>query len=299
MVKIGGTLSAKVIQPAIAEVLQYYENTFDRQGAVGINHNAAKVTYLGIARFVRHTYAAVMYLIAEQPEDFDRKPEFLLVVSPMLRSICEACTLAVIFRADTERKLDLYVEGGLREASELLVQMREKFGADPEWQDSIREQEKSLGRRFELAAIDPKKVGKLRTFPYHGQAIGLYRKNSLASVLSGEDGAFASYLDRWYYKTLSKHAHLSFDGLLALQGGFGAFAPGRGIENEVQTQRSLVAFICLTLMLCAFSELELRFQFGGNGRVKLQYLWTIIGESHPDAKEIYRMRYQGGFGGAQ
>lgn len=294
-----GNLPYGAIQSSLAEVLQFYPNSIDRQGATGIDHNAAKVTYLGIARLVRHTWAAIAFLIAEHPEDYDRKPEFLMVLSPLLRSICDACLLAVVLRTDTERKLDLYVKGGLFEAKEILDRTRERFGTGQDvhsyWIESIRVQENQLAERCKLAGVSLDEIAGLKRFPHAGQYVAQYRKGTNASLLVGDDGDFASYLETWYYKVLSQHAHLSFNGLLALQGGFFTLENGSNIAEHVKTQRSIVAFIGLTLLLSTMSEIELKLQFGGNGKNQLRYLWTMIGESFPDAKEIYGIRYQENF----
>jgi hypothetical protein len=296
MVKVvrgGNTLSYKVLQPKLKTLIEFYQNKIDREGVSAINHDAARVTYLNFVRHLRYTYSSILYLCAEEPPDPDRKAEFTLVLSPLLRSICEVVILCAIFRESTAPKLDRYVEGGLHEAIVNLERVSETFGDDPDWKEAIEYYAAGVARRKSLANKDHIKTSKdVKLFPHFGQIMGLVRKGKASDYISNEDGKYLLYLDAWFYKLLSRLSHMSFEGLLELGGGFSTFEDKELAPEALKYSRSITIFIALTLLLAAFSEIEATLRLESFGQESLSYLWVVVGESFPEAKNLYDMRYR-------
>lgn len=96
------------------------------------------------------------------------------------------------------------------------------------------------------------------------------------------------YLYDWYYRDLSQASHLSLGGLLDRAGYFlTPLLPDR--DRILDKHRSDWFCVCLILLLCQLSELEIAGAFGRNQA--LRYVWSVLGSSFLSAKEIFDRRY--------
>jgi hypothetical protein len=82
-------------------------------------------------RFTKNSYEAVRYLAADTPEDYKRKPNYILVTPTINRQLLDLLfTLVYMFDDYPNRALE-YERAGWRESVEEYNRLRARFGKDP------------------------------------------------------------------------------------------------------------------------------------------------------------------------
>ncbi len=290
-------LDFTLIQPKLGELLVAMGNWIERswpgqRRGRGSDHEGARALFLSLVRVAENTWRSAAFLCADTPPNPARKPEYVLSVPPMARSVLEAvCTTIFVFGDLPKRVADFY-RAGWREVAEERDRVRTRYGTDPDWQPYLDEVERMLSdKQRDWGVTDEDAADKTRIprFPIPDRMV----KDRSLSIDRREQ---LQYLLDWHYRKLSQDMHLSWPGL-ARRAGF--FLPAVGPEDRERLLPRARADIFSTLAafeLALISEIEIECRFGT--APKAQYVWAILGDFSPDTKELYERFYQNQLGKA-
>lgn len=83
-------------------------------------------------RFVSNSYHATLYIAGHTPDDYRRKPNYVLVIPTINRQLLDIL-FSLVYMLDDHPKRSLnYQRAGYRELSEELHQFKTHFSSDPE-----------------------------------------------------------------------------------------------------------------------------------------------------------------------
>ena len=99
--------------------------------------------------------------------------------------------------------------------------------------------------------------------------------------LPRKNDSTGEHLYAWFYKRLSRRSHLSWSGLVQQAG------PLPELRGELHKIHGAERDEGILKKKC-----DLMFTFGAPAKQRLSYLWTIIGEYWPEAREVYELRYR-------
>src|SRR5262249_19059990 len=129
-------------------------------------------------------------------------------------------------------------------------------------------------------AANPKAIS---WWPTPAQMLGL-------KVLSPDAQAFLEYMRDWFYREFSQQDHLTLPGLIRRASNFLRPPDDTKTENTWKNLRSDWMTSGFVLFLAYLSEVVLIGRF--DLRDRCAYLWGILQEYSPLAKEVYEARYQ-------
>jgi hypothetical protein len=98
--------------------------------------------------------------------------------------------------------------------------------------------------------------------------------------------AFFGYLDDWYYREFSQISHITLPGLIHSAGVLRDI--GRGETAKLEQIRGYHFMQVVILMISLYSEVEAQIKIGVSA--DLNYVWTMLTEHNPFAREIYDRR---------
>ena len=178
------------------------------------------------------------------------------------------------------------MKAGWREIAEENLRFKNEYGEDPEWQEYLDVHRELLEKVQIAAGITSEEADDPSSVQYWPIPSQMIRQSSAASDRQG----FLQYLYDWHYKVLSQDTHGSLPGLVRraspLMPDF-VNAPERDDWLRKLQSDSFVASVTLTLAIV--SELEVELEFGISESI--QYIWTILGDSSEDAKQLYERYY--------
>lgn len=236
-------------------------------------------------RLAQVTFKAIRYLAAEKPADYNRKPEFVLAVPPLLRSIVDALANVVYLFSNLSQRTGQFLQGGWREDYEHFERDKVRLAGDPDATTFLEQ----LGARVDqvraAVGIDPSTpASKIPYWPILSRMIR-------DGTLSHERLAFLKFLDTRFYRDLSSGTHFSGPGVHLRTHLL--FRPQHKLTaddlEEFAGHRSAVYMVAMALMFCLMSELEIELRFGLSER--MIRLWTRVNSYWPDFKSIYDQWY--------
>jgi len=245
----------------------------------------ADMLVLSQLRIAINTCDAIRYLIAHKPPDPDRRPQFVLVSPVLERSIVDVlCNLIFLFN-DLEANTSRYWKATWREHTEEHSRFEKTYGHLPQWAEWLSGRQTFIAKMKTAHKITSGEEAKPNLIPYWPIPNQMARNADLCDKRRD----FLQYLIDWYYRIRSSAAHASGRGML------NHAVPLIGDESKeradlLEQTRSENMFASVTLMLAVVSELESELNLGLAERAL--YLWTLVGEYCPDAKEVYERRYQ-------
>lgn len=268
-------------------LVQAMSNKLEREDSPGLRaYPAARSLLLALLRLSINTYRTIRFLIAEFPENPARKPEYVLSVPPLTRSILDALFTIVFLFGNLRERVDWYAKAGWKETLQEHERLSNEYADDPEWKEYLNAHKGLLNEVQTTANVTPEEVtdpSTVKRFPIPGQMIQ-------ESATDGDRQELLQYLYDWHYKVLSQDAHASLPGLARratpLMPDF-VDAPDRDWRLKKLRSDSLMASV--TLLLAIVTELELQLKFGLSERI--QYIWTIISNFSEDAKQLYERFY--------
>jgi hypothetical protein len=284
-------LDFSLIQPQLTELLVATGNWIERswpgqRRGPGSDHEGARAMFLSLVRMTENSWRSTAFLCADNPPNAARKPEYVLSVPPIARSVLEAlCTTIFVF-GDLPRRVRDFYRAGWREVAEERDRVRVRYGSDPDWQPYLQESDRLLSdKQHDWGVTDREaaNTGLIARFPIPDRMVK-------DSSLSQDRRDQLQYLLDWHYRKLSQDVHLSWPGL-ARRAGF--FLPAVGPEERERLLPRARADIVSTLAafaLAIISEIEIECRFGT--AAKAQYVWAILGDFSPDTMELYTRFYQ-------
>ena len=238
--------------------------------------------------FTKNAYDAIRYLIADTPEDHNRKPNYVLIVPSVNRQLLDLLfTLVYMFDDYAARALE-YEKAGWRESKQEHEMLYNRFGSDPEWRDFFTNRGRILEKMATFLGLTPEEQHDIKLIPWWGTPTQLMRKKTQSQV-------YLKWLYEWFYQDISRTAHLSSSGMYRIAPFVLAEIVG-GREKEIVdshviqifrfTQISRLALIVLAIM----TELSTHFSLGNFDSVS--YLWQILSDQVPEGKDMFDQRYK-------
>lgn len=284
-------LDFKLIQPQLSELLIATGNWVEwswpgKRPAHGKTHEGAHALLLGLVRSTENTWRTSAFLCADIPHDPARREEFVLSVSPLSRTVLEAlCTMIFVF-GNLEKRVASFYRSGWREVKEEEARIIGRYGAQPEWQDYIKELGALLGQtRAAWGITDDEAEGRVAIprFPIPDRMIN-------DKELAADRRQQIQYLLDWYYRKMSQDAHLSWPGLARRAAIFLPAVTSEDRSRILPKARADILSTLVALCLAVVSEIEVECRFGM--ATKARYVWTILGDFDTDTKALYEMFYR-------
>src|SRR5947207_483492 len=133
-VKEGEGLNYRVVKKDLLELFEATANNLERQwDARYANVNSARTIFTFLIRIATNTYQTIVYTCADSPEDAHRKPEFVLSVAPMVRSLFEQLVMILFLLEDIPNYTEFLFKTGYGERRTELEHVLKYHGALPEW----------------------------------------------------------------------------------------------------------------------------------------------------------------------
>jgi hypothetical protein len=248
----------------------------------------AFTTMVATARFAANSYHAVAYLVADTPEDSQRKQTYVLVLPAINRQLLDLLFSLVYMFDDFHGRLLQYQRAGWREAKEEYQRFHQRFLADPEWKDFFsgrKEVLKHLAGLYGITDAETKKLSNIQRW---------WTPGSLKDEPT-KSRPFLRWLYKWFYQDTSEQAHLSGSGLFMVMpfvmaevfgGQDQEFVENRAMKQYHYVHVSRTAFITLAIM----TELNSFFKLGNEERIG--YVWKLFADHSPEGNELFKERYQ-------
>jgi hypothetical protein len=243
---------------------------------------------LGCARINRNTYNSLRWLLADEPKRSERRIEYALSAIPVVRSIADTVFLLVFLFGDVEEHTKLYFRGGWREMKEDFDRHVKQYGADPEWDEWLKEFGAGLERTRTQSHVTEAEASDLKALPYWPTPHQMLK----GKALPPDDRTFLRHLDDWFYKSFSSYTHLSLPGLIMRSTAL------RTLHDEeqerirlwrVDKQRSDAIAMAILLSLSVLTEISAACSFELSSR--LSYIWGVIIPYFGMAKHLHDRRY--------
>jgi hypothetical protein len=241
-----------------------------------------------MVRFASNSYHAAKYLMADAPEDPNRKLKFALTLPAVNRQLLDLLFTLVYMTDDFENRSREYQRAGWREGKEEYQRYRTHFANDSEWRpffDAFKANLDKLEKLLELTDAERKNPSST---PY-------WKTPSQLSTTATKSRPFLKWLEQWSYGDTSAEAHLSFGGLFAISPFLVAELIGGDFQSQIENheihsyryhQFSRTAIVALAISTEADVHLRLR------NRDALWQLWKIFGEYSAEATEMFERRYE-------
>jgi hypothetical protein len=238
--------------------------------------------------FAKTSYQAVLYLAGDLPEDSRRKPIYAMVVPTINRQLLDLLFSLVYMLDDFDSRSFQYQRAAFREMTEEQHQFKTRFGSDPEWQDHFSNVDQTIEQLIERFKIAPEEQKNPKLVPYWKHPFHLKEERT-------KSRDYLRYLDKWLYGDTSAQAHLSFAGLLRVWPFLVADKVG-GEAQQIVENRTIHQYRFQHISRTAFLTLAIATELDtfcklGNEKA-IDYIWVILSEYVPEAKEMFEIRYQ-------
>lgn len=245
-------------------------------------------------RLVTNAYHAEAYLIADDPPDSRRKPQFVLVLPPINRQLLDLfCSLVYMLDDLPSRSLQ-YQRAGWRQIAQERDKVREEVGKrpewkrDPAWREYLRAYDRVLNFYGQIYGITPDQAKNPRKLPEWYAPFKL-------KDLQTQSRNFLRWIVKWLYADTSEVSHVSFSGLVVFSAPIllADIAGGEDqeiIENRTTQQVRFHQFSrAVTVALATCAELENKLNLGNKDTII--NLWGVWSTQVPEAKEMFEFRY--------
>ncbi len=278
MIEAKYTLDYKLIGTQIDRLLESVVNRAEREWPKSSDPptNEAYTVMIGTLRSVANTFKTVRYLCAEKSPDWRHRPELALATPPLVRTILDSFYTVVFVFEDIRPRSEWYMHSGWRELAEYVDRVKRDYGSDPVWKEYLDETVPRLEQLRIMIGRPESELRKTIWWPTPPQM-----KNF---ALRADTIKFFEYLRDWYYKEFSAVSHLSLPGLIQ------SVTPlMQGVDVAKVEQLRGYYFKQVTILLMAiYSEFEAELTPGVSADLK--YVWQMLHQHYPFAKEIYQHR---------
>jgi hypothetical protein len=238
--------------------------------------------------FANNSYRAMRYLAADTPEDSKRDPKYVLVVPTVTRQLVDVLCTIVFILDELVPRVNAYQRAGYRELRDVQHLYKTNFSGESEWKDYFNILDDELKSIVEYMKITEEEVENPKLIPYWKHPFELKNEQT-------KSRDYLRYLDKWVYSELSAQSHLSFAGLLRVWPVLVANDVG-GEARQMVDDRFLPQFrghaigVMAVIVLAIATEIDTHCGLGN--AQSADYLWIMLGDYIPEAKEMYELRYQ-------
>ncbi|MGO9451127.1 MAG: DUF5677 domain-containing protein [Candidatus Binataceae bacterium] len=280
MVKPKYILDYQLIKERIDRLLQSVPNKLERDwpNSKPPPPFPAFAVVLGTVSTASNTFKTIQFLCSEKSQDWRHRPEMALVVPALARTLLDALYTCIFLFEDLPSRADWYMSSGCRELAEYINRAKRDYGSDAGWTEYFTEAEPGLSNLAKLIGKTQDQLYKARWWPTPPQMKAFTTDPALM--------AFFIYLDDWYYREFSQISHGTLPGLIHSAGALRDLA--RGETAKVEQLRGYHFMQVVILLVSLYSEVEAELKIGVAG--DLGYLWTMLNEHYPFAREVYEKR---------
>lgn len=240
---------------------------------------------LTVSHAAKTTYESIVFLSADHPYRHERKLEFGLATSPLIRFLLDLLFAVVFVRLKPEDRLRKYHEAGWRELKEASDRLKRLYGNREDWQGKIKEQETSLKyleKIWRIPATGADRPDSLPTWPIPSKMLKV-------GSFSSDDKKFLEFLQDWFYREFSQDAHMSGAGAVRIFSKL-LLDDEQDRNLTLKKHKSANVLVSAALLLAICSEMNDIGRFD-RGR-SLAYLWGILAQQRAVVDELYQMRYR-------
>lgn len=231
------------------------------------------------------TYESVMFLSADRPYRHERKLEFGLVTSPLIRFLLDLLFAIIFIRLKPEERIRTYHEAGWRELKDASDRLKSRYGDKEDWKAKIKEQEvhlEYLANVWKIPASSVSNPTSLPWWPTPGQMLS-------RGKLSVADKEFLKFLEDWFYREFSQDAHMSGAGAVRIFSKL-LLGDGQGRDQTLKKLKTANVLVATALLLAICSEMN---DIGKFDRGQpLAYLWSVLAQQRAVLDELFQMRYR-------
>ena len=241
---------------------------------------------MAFIRLAANSYNALRYLVAEEPQDANRKPHFVLVIPPVNRQLLDLLFTLVYMFDDFRPRSRAYRRATWRELSEESHKVSTAHRNDPEWKPHFKNIKVAKDAVIAGAGITPEEQKRPSMIPY-------WKHPEELSEEKTPSRPFLRWLFKWLYADTSAQAHLSANGLfmtapfilLDLLGENRKLAE----RDEYHSYRFHQFSRTILIVLAVATEIDSHFKLGCENDAS--YLWGIIQGYVIEGKNMYDQRY--------
>jgi hypothetical protein len=241
-----------------------------------------------MVRFVTNSYNAAKYIMADEPEDPNRKPKYALILPTVNRQLLDLLFTLVYMMDDFELRSLEYQKAGWREVKEEYQRFRNRFSKDPEWQAFFEAAKENATRLEPILGLTEAERKKPQLIPYWKAPYKLTTQKTKSQP-------FLKWLEKWLYGDTSAQAHLSFGGLFTVSPFLVAELVGGQFQDDIENRQihsyryqQFSRTVIVTLAIATEVDVRLRL----HNREALFQLWGIFGEYSAEAREMFEHRHQ-------
>ena len=250
------------------------------------NMHDGLATLLKLTIRVSHvTWDSIRFLCTTSGDSPGRRQEFATAVPPLSRTILDSLFTVIFIFDDPVRNAAQYFKSGWRESHEDHLRLCHRHGTDPEWRHWLprhARKVRGLGKDAGITATEKRNPRIVDRWPNPGRMA--------SQTKDARRRAFLQFLSDWFYKQLSRDAHLSYQGLVHRASHLSDPARSDIGRERLQLYKWEVILTSICMYTALLSEIAGQFGFDYEGR-RLHDAWKVLGK-WPDAADLYKERYQ-------
>jgi hypothetical protein len=240
-----------------------------------------------MVRIASNAYAGLCYLIVDQGAPHWRK-NFALLLAPVNRQLMDILFSIVYMRDDFAPRTLMYERAAFRAFKEEYQLYQSAFRGHPEWRPFFVDQKMLLRLMAKSLRITLAEKRKLELIPRWKQPFKLSRQNTKSQP-------FLKWMVKWLYNDTSAEAHISGAGLFFISPFLLADLAEDQIRHAIES-RALLQYharhLSRTFMTVLAIATEIDAQFKLNNHTDAAYIWRVLIDNSPEAKEMYQERYK-------
>lgn len=276
-------LDFKVIKTKLDNIIEYFINKIERDFPLKkLKHG--RELFAGFVKISKNTYNSILYLCAEKPVNYYRKPEYVFSSLPLVRTILEQVFSMAYMSEDLENRIMLFHRAGWREMKIDYDKFLQRYASDSDqkaWLASLRKLVDEGIADLQITSAEAQDPKKIRRWPLPSEMARKTKSPTLKNLFQ--------YLHDWFYKPLSQSVHLTWTGLSKAEVYLSLKESDDSMDEYISRVRSSSLFQSITLILALLSEINGTLNLDKSKDLK--YLWTLIGEYFEEAKDLYALRY--------
>ena len=280
------TLPFGTIRPQLEEVLIAVGNKLEREWPQKWHaYSEAAVMLRGTVAVTENTYHTVRILCADPHPHPSVRPEFVVSVPPLARTILDSLFTVVFLFEDLPERIKWYLKSGWRELYEEHQRYQQTYGTDPTWKDWLAKQSWFVDQMKVDWGITPDEQTSRSKIPWWPNPGQMTRDPQTSQARTD----YLRYLNDWFYRELSSDSHLSWPGLARRSMHF--LNKGREQrDRDLDKFRSDCLAVTIALVLAILSEIQVELEYDLAQRLK--YIWGVLKPGFLMIRELHEYRYE-------
>jgi hypothetical protein len=257
-------------------------------GATGNGEMVRQLTLaITIERTASNAYAGLCYLNVDSGASHWRK-RFALLMAPVNRQLMDMFCSIVFMRDDFAARTLLYERAAFRAFKEEYKLYQTASIGLPEWKAFFIDQKTLLREIAKPLKITLAEKRNLDLIPRWKQPYKLSKQHTKSQK-------FLQWMVKWLYNDTSAEAHVSGAGLFYVSPFLLADLSEEHIKHAIES-RALLQYharhFSRTIMTVLAIATEIDAQYTLRNHATAAYIWRILIDHSPEAKEMYRERYE-------